>query len=80
MKSKDIKGEIVCRSMYGSVGELSERSEVENIPEILAEDDGGYCCVKRVKISARIAIVGIINAEVEYARESCGSTDKHKIS
>ena len=80
MKGKDIKGEIVCRSMYGSIGEVIEKSEIEAIPEILSDDSGGCCCVKRVKISARLAIVGIINTEIEYAREVGGSTDKHKIS
>ena len=49
-------------------GELNEFCEVEALDEALTDDNIKYC-TKKLKIGAKIGIVGLINAEVEYIKK-----------
>lgn len=60
------------------IGNLNEFCEVEALDEALTNDGEKYC-TKKLKIGAKIGIVGLIKAEVEYIKEQIRKTpDKLK--
>ena len=59
-------------------GELNDFCEVEALDEVLTDDNEKYC-TKKLKVGAKIGIVGLINAEVEYIKKQIENTpDKLK--
>ena len=56
-------------------GNLNEFCEVEALGESHTDDDVKYC-TKKLKIGAKIGIVGLVNAEVEYIKEQINRTPK----
>ena len=56
---------------YGPVnkrGELNDFAEVEALDEAETDDNIKFC-TKKLKVGAKIGILGLINAEVEYVKE-----------
>ena len=49
-------------------GNLNDFCEVEALEEAITDDNEKYC-TKKLKIGAKIGIVGLINAEVEYIKD-----------
>lgn len=54
-------------------GNLNDFCEVEALDEALTDDNIKYC-TKKLKIGAKIGIVGLINAEVEYIKKQIEET------
>ena len=52
-------------------GNLNDFCEVEALEEALTDDDEKYC-TRKLKVGAKIGIVGLINAEVEYIKAEIG--------
>ena len=59
-------------------GNLNDFCEVEALDEALTDDNIKYC-TKKLKVGAKIGIVGLIKAEVEYIKQQISETpDKLK--
>jgi hypothetical protein len=59
-------------------GNLNDFCEVEAMEEAVTDDNIKYC-TKKLKIGAKIGLVGLINADVEYIKEQIAKTpDKLK--
>ena len=54
-------------------GNLNDFAEVEALDEALTDDDIKYT-TKKLKVGAKIGIVGLIKAEVEYIKEQIAKT------
>ncbi len=54
-------------------GILNEFCEVEALDEALTDDNVKYC-TKKLKVGAKIGIVGLIKAEVEYIKQQIEET------
>ena len=54
-------------------GNLNEFCEVEALDEALTDDNIKYC-TKKLKVGAKIGIVGLIKAEVEYIKQQISET------
>ena len=56
-----------------SNGNLNDFCEVEALDEALTDDNIKYC-TKKLKVGAKIGIVGLIKAEVEYIKQQISET------
>lgn len=54
-------------------GNLNDFCEVEALDKAVTDDNIKYCS-KKLKIGAKIGIVGLINAEVEYIKKQIAET------
>ena len=54
-------------------GNLNDFCEVEALDEAFSDDNEKFC-TKKLKVGAKIGIVGLINAEVEYIKQEVANT------
>ena len=51
------------------IGEMNDFAEVEALDEVKTDDNIKFC-TKKLKVGAKIGILGLIKAEVEYVKEN----------